>query len=125
MKALYELFFFLISYVIVAVVERAQVSPGQFVSVIQVATVEQREKRVAVVVEDAEVKQELIKKRVTAVPQVVREIEDDWFILLDLPIRQPTYVPPGITDFLSPVEYSICHLFWLNCLMALLHSLCH
>ncbi|KAG7242152.1 hypothetical protein INR49_024198, partial [Caranx melampygus] len=78
----------------VAVVERAQVSPGEFVSVIQVATMERSEKRVAVTVEDAEVKKELSEKRVAAVPQAVKEIEDDWFVLLDLAIRETSYVPP-------------------------------
>ncbi|XP_022617645.1 uncharacterized protein LOC111234028 isoform X1 [Seriola dumerili] len=78
----------------VAVVERVQVSPEEFVSVIQVATTEQREKRVEVVVEDAEIKQKLSEKREVALPQAVREIEDDWFMLLDRPIREPSFVPP-------------------------------
>ncbi|XP_056237233.1 titin-like isoform X5 [Seriola aureovittata] len=78
----------------VAVVERVQVSPEEFVSVIQVATTEQREKKVEVVVEDAEIKQRLSEKREVALPQAVREIEDDWFMLLDRPVREPSFVPP-------------------------------
>ncbi|XP_018543577.2 uncharacterized protein LOC108890900 isoform X12 [Lates calcarifer] len=78
----------------VAVVERAQVSPEERISVIEVATIEQREKRVEFVVEDREIKQELIEKPVVAPPQAVREIEDDWFVLLDVPVREPSFVPP-------------------------------
>ncbi|XP_029360050.1 titin homolog isoform X2 [Echeneis naucrates] len=78
----------------VAFSERAQVSPEEFVPPIQVGSIEQREKRLEVVVEDKEMKQELVEKRVLALPQAVREVEDDWFVLLDLPIREPAFVPP-------------------------------
>jgi len=76
------------------------VLPEEFVSVVQVATIERREKRVEVVVEDTEIKQEQSEKREVALPQAVKEIEDDWFVLFDLPIREPSFVPPGIANFL-------------------------
>ncbi|XP_039973220.1 uncharacterized protein LOC120783904 isoform X3 [Xiphias gladius] len=78
----------------VAVVERVQVSPEEHVSLTEVATIEQREERVEVVVEDAEIKQELSEKQVEALPQALKEIEDDWFMLLDVTIREPSFVPP-------------------------------
>ncbi|XP_071325089.1 uncharacterized protein [Trachinotus anak] len=78
----------------VAVVKSVQVLPEEFVSVVQVATIERREKRVEVVVEDTEIKQEQSEKREVALPQAVKEIEDDWFVLFDLPIREPSFVPP-------------------------------
>lgn len=89
-----------ISFVAVAVVERVQVSPEEHVSLTEVATIEQREERVEVVVEDAEIKQELSEKQVEALPQALKEIEDDWFMLLDVTIREPSFVPPGMANFL-------------------------
>ncbi|XP_044063520.1 uncharacterized protein LOC122881404 isoform X14 [Siniperca chuatsi] len=78
----------------VAVAERVEVSPEECVSPVEVTTVEQRERRVEVVVEDTEIKEVLSEKQVVALPQAVREIEDDWFVLLDVPTRKPLFVPP-------------------------------
>ncbi|XP_040901230.1 uncharacterized protein LOC121186532 isoform X15 [Toxotes jaculatrix] len=69
----------------VAVVERAQVSPEKRVSLIKVAAIEQWETRVQVGV--------LGEKRVEAPPRAVKEIEDDWFVLMDVPMREPSFVP--------------------------------
>ncbi|XP_070690933.1 uncharacterized protein [Pempheris klunzingeri] len=73
----------------VAVARRVEVSPEEHVSQVEIAAVER--KRAEVVVEDAEV---LSVKPVVALPQAVREIEDDWFVLLDVPSREPSFVPP-------------------------------
>ncbi|XP_041798225.1 uncharacterized protein LOC121610272 isoform X2 [Chelmon rostratus] len=71
-----------------------EVSPEERVSQVEMTTVERREKRMEFVVEDTEMKQELREKHVVAVPQAVREIDDDWFVLLDAPTREPSFVPP-------------------------------
>ncbi|KAI3360936.1 hypothetical protein L3Q82_013144, partial [Scortum barcoo] len=78
----------------VAVAERVEVSPEERVSVVEVTAIEQREKRVEAVVEDTEIKRVPSEKQVVALPQAVREIEDDWFVLLDVPTREPSFVPP-------------------------------
>lgn len=87
-----------ISFVLVAVAQRVEVSPEERVSLVEITTVVRREKRVEVVVQDTEIKQVLSEKQVAALPQAVREIEDDWYVLLDVPTREPSYVPPGIVD---------------------------
>ncbi|XP_039662865.1 titin-like isoform X7 [Perca fluviatilis] len=83
----------------VAVAERVKVSPEEHVFLVEITTIEQREKRVEILAEDREIKV-LSEKQVIALPQAVREIEDDWFVLLDVPTREPSYVPP-----VTMVEY--------------------
>ncbi|XP_076016727.1 uncharacterized protein LOC143008737 isoform X3 [Genypterus blacodes] len=80
----------------VAVVERVQVSPEVRFSKVEVASVEQSEMRLEILVEDAEVKQELIPMRVKVPPQPAREREDDWFILFDFRPREAAFVPPVV-----------------------------
>lgn len=63
---------------------------------------EQGEKRVEVL--------EIIKMQ-SVTTQGVREIEDDWFVLLDVPIRAPSYVPPGIADDPS-FSFTLRLFFW-------------
>nr|XP_033496144.1 uncharacterized protein LOC117265653 isoform X2 [Epinephelus lanceolatus] len=77
----------------VAAAERVEVSPEERVSVVEITTIEQREERVKVVV-DTKKDQVLDVKQVVALPPAVREIEDDWFVLQDVPTREPSYVPP-------------------------------
>lgn len=74
-------------------------SPEERVSLVEMTTVERREKRAVFVMGDIEMKQVPSEKRAVALPQAVREIEDDWFVLLDVPTREPSYVPPGIVNF--------------------------
>ncbi|XP_042281134.1 titin-like isoform X2 [Thunnus maccoyii] len=76
----------------VAVAEHVEVSPEEPVSVVAITAVEQREKIVEDVVEEREVKQK--QEQVIALPKAVKEIEDDWFVLLDAPTREPSFVPP-------------------------------
>lgn len=76
-------------------------SPEERVSLVEITAVDRREKRVEVVVEDTDIKRVLSEKQVVALPQAVREIEDDWFVLLDVPTREPSFVPPGIVEFPS------------------------
>ncbi len=89
------------SLVLVAVAEHVEVPPEERASLVEITAVEQREKRVEVVVEDTEIKQVLIEKQVIALPQAVREIEDDWFVLLDVPTRRPAFVPAGTVAYPS------------------------
>ncbi|XP_053287728.1 uncharacterized protein LOC128448899 isoform X3 [Pleuronectes platessa] len=77
----------------VAVLQRVEVSPEECVSLVEITTIEQRETRVEVVVEDAQIKQEPSETGIVARPQAVKEIEDDWFILLNVPIREAAFVP--------------------------------
>lgn len=70
--------------------------PEERVSPVEMTTVERREKRVEAVVEDAEMKQVLREKQVVVLPQAEREIEDDWYVLPDVPTRKSSFVPPGI-----------------------------
>ncbi|XP_026226577.1 uncharacterized protein LOC113169408 isoform X3 [Anabas testudineus] len=72
----------------VPVVERVEVSAEERVSVVEMTAVEQREKRVEVVMKDTEIKQELSDKQVVTPPQAVKDIGDDWFVLLD--VRDPS-----------------------------------
>lgn len=50
-------------------------------------------------VEGADAKQMLPEREGVALLQDVKEREDDWFVLLDVPIRQPSFVAPGRADF--------------------------
>ncbi|KAM9722957.1 uncharacterized protein ACNS7B_018509 isoform 3-T5 [Menidia menidia] len=61
-----------------------EVTPGG-VSVTEVTVVEQREKRAEVLLEDTEIKQMPVER------------EDDWFVLLDVAVREPSYAPPAST----------------------------
>lgn len=63
-------------------------SAEERVSVVEMTAVEQREKRVEVVMKDTEIKQELSDKQVVTPPQAVKDIGDDWFVLLD--VRDPS-----------------------------------
>ncbi|XP_028436501.1 titin-like isoform X5 [Perca flavescens] len=83
----------------VAVAERVKVSPEERVSLVERTTIERREKRVEIMAEDREIKV-LSETQVVALPQAVREIEDDWLVMLDVPTRDPSYVPP-----VTMVEY--------------------
>lgn len=70
--------------------------PEELVSLVEMTTVEWRERRVEAVVEDADMKQVLREKQVVVLPQGEREREDHWFVLLDVPTRKSSFVPPGI-----------------------------
>lgn len=50
-------------------------------------------------VEGADAKQMLPEREGVPLLQDVKEREDDWFVLLDVPIRQPSFVAPGRADF--------------------------
>ncbi|XP_034731199.1 uncharacterized protein LOC117946871 isoform X6 [Etheostoma cragini] len=88
-----------ISYVPpVAVAEHVKVSPEDHVSLVEITAIVQREKRVEIIAEDTDIK--VLGEKQVALPQAVREIEDDWFVLLDVPTREPSCVPP-----VTMVEY--------------------
>ncbi|XP_062254580.1 uncharacterized protein LOC133964485 isoform X4 [Platichthys flesus] len=77
----------------VTVLQRVEVSPEERASLVEITTTEQMETRVEVVVEDAQIKQEPCETGIVARPQAVKAIEDDWFILLNVPIREAAFVP--------------------------------
>lgn len=63
--------------------------------------------------EEAERKLPVIRKEqevvATVLPPYERDIEDDWFLLLDVPTRKLSFAPPG-TDFISRVYFVCCFL---------------
>ncbi|XP_062322680.1 titin-like isoform X3 [Osmerus eperlanus] len=59
----------------------------------EVNIIERREARREVVPEEREIPQEQARPQMIH-PQPVREMEDDWFVLLDVIPREPSYVPP-------------------------------
>lgn len=63
-----------------------------------------------IVIEDVKIKQELSEKQVVAPSQASKAIEDDWFVLLDASIREPSFIPSGTNKF----TIDICHLKQLN-----------
>lgn len=72
-------------------------SPEERVALVKITTIERSEKKVVV----EEIKQVLGEKQVVALPQAVREVEDDWFVLLDVAARETSYYHiPGMVDFL-------------------------
>lgn len=81
-------------------------------SLVKVRTVEQREERLESVVEEAERKLWPQERQEVVLLPSERNVDDDWLVLLDVPIREASYVPPGI--------YAHCRLFlcrsWLECL---------
>lgn len=85
---------FTISVLPVAVPQ--QVFSEERVSLAESASIELREEGADVAVGETEVKEVLRETQVVFVPQAERQIEDDWFVLLDVPPREPSFVPPGI-----------------------------
>lgn len=74
-------------------------SPEERVSLVETTTIERIEKRVEVVVATTEKEKDLSEKQEVVLPQAVREIDDDWFVLLDVAARESSFVPPGIVRF--------------------------
>lgn len=97
---------FTISLLPVAVPQ--QVFSEERVSLVESATIELREESADV--GETEV---LRETQVVFVPQAERQIEDDWFVLLDVPPREPSFVPPGIE---SSSPYTYFHHLWRKCL---------
>lgn len=109
-------FFFSICFVLVAVEQRVvKAPPKEAVSVVEAMTTEQREKKVEVVVEDTEVKQIVSEKQAVSLVPGVREIDDDWFVLLDVARREPSFVPPGILVSKTKTKFFFMSL-WFKCL---------
>ncbi|XP_039885469.1 uncharacterized protein LOC120732150 isoform X7 [Simochromis diagramma] len=75
--------------------ERIAAHPEERVSLIEVTALEQRERRFDILVEGADAKQMLPEREGVALLQDVKEREDDWCVLLDVPIRQPSFVAPA------------------------------
>lgn len=95
--------------------EYVQVYPEESISTV---TETIRESRKEVVVEEIVVQKEEKKlpKQIIPVQQKislpVREIDDDWFLLLDVVPRETAYVPPGtrrlLMSFVTP-SYKFSH----------------
>lgn len=73
-----------------------KVLPDECLSLVDMKTAEQAEKRVEAVVEDTSIKQVLRQQQAVVLPQAEREIED---VLLDVPMREMPFVPSGIDPF--------------------------
>ena len=72
-------------------------SPEERVALVKITAIERSEKKVVV----EEIKQVFAEKQVVALPPAVREVEDDWFVLLDVAARETSYYHiPGMVDFL-------------------------
>ncbi|CAI5662646.1 unnamed protein product [Oreochromis niloticus] len=71
--------------------ERIAAPPEERASMIEVTALEQRERRVDILVEGADAKQTLPEREGVG----GKEREDGWFVLLDVPIRQPSFVAPA------------------------------
>jgi hypothetical protein len=63
-------------------------------SMVKVMTVVQREETRVTVVEEMEVQED--QSRLEQKPSQ-REMEDDWFVLLDIVPREPSVIPSGIS----------------------------
>ncbi|XP_019728385.1 uncharacterized protein LOC109517586 isoform X7 [Hippocampus comes] len=56
--------------------------------------VEMRDDPVDVLIKETEIKEDLSQNEVTMLSPSFREIDDDWFLLLDVPTRELQFVPP-------------------------------
>lgn len=84
------IFNFLLSNFPVAASQSAEEPLVYSVSVVEMKTTEQEEKRIEAVINSTELEQ------VFSLPQTERGIEDVWFVLLDVPNRESLFVPPGM-----------------------------
>lgn len=73
-----------------------QVFSKERISLVESTTIELKEGIADVAVGETEVKEVLRETQVVFAPQAERQIEDDWFVLLDVSPREPSFVPPGI-----------------------------
>lgn len=86
-------------FVSASVEERIPVYPEESVSsVVELTTVEQREERRVTVMEEERRQEEVILP-----PQPSREMDDDWFVQLDVVPRETSYIPPG-----TPYNSRLC-----------------
>lgn len=70
-------------------------------------------KRVPVIEEPAPKQREEIMEFVGKVTEIQQmpSVEDDWFVLLALPLREPSFVPSGTPDFLLVILSGCFFLF--------------
>ncbi|XP_071025921.1 uncharacterized protein [Oncorhynchus clarkii lewisi] len=82
-----------------SVEERIPVYPEESVSsVVELTTVEQREERRVTVIQEERRQEEVILP-----PQPSREMDDDWFVQLDVVPRETSYIPPVAPAEPTPV----------------------
>ncbi|XP_036821735.1 uncharacterized protein LOC110506699 isoform X12 [Oncorhynchus mykiss] len=87
-------------FVSASVEERIPVYPEESVSsVVELTTVEQREERRVTVMEEERRQEEVILP-----PQPSREMDDDWFVQLDVVPRETSYIPPVAPAEPTPVS---------------------
>lgn len=95
---------FLISNFPVAVSQSAEEPLFDSVSVVKMKTTKQEEKRTEAVIDSTKLEQVLF------LPQTEREIEDVWFVLLDVPNRESLFVPSGMALLvITGVFYNVWH----------------
>ncbi|TNN78450.1 Protein 4.1 [Liparis tanakae] len=78
----------------VAVAERAEVSPEELLSLVRITADEEGEHRGEIMAAGTEIQHVPSEEQVVAPPPAAGERDDDWFVLLDVPTREPSYVPP-------------------------------
>lgn len=78
------------SFIVAFLVKQAQVSP--VVSVTDITAFEQRSMGLDV---KSNILTQEWRESTEPTPVAVREIEDDWFLLLDVVPRELSHVPPG------------------------------
>ncbi|XP_062421474.1 uncharacterized protein LOC119198074 isoform X3 [Pungitius pungitius] len=83
----------------VAAAERVDVSPEERVPVVTLTVDQEGEDTVGIEAADAEMEGVLSEGQAAALPVGVRDRDDDWFVLLDPPAREPTYVPPVMAEY--------------------------
>ncbi|XP_042174718.1 uncharacterized protein LOC112225339 isoform X6 [Oncorhynchus tshawytscha] len=87
-------------FVSASVEERIPVYPEESVSsVVELTTVEQREERRVTVMQEERHQEEVILP-----PQPSREMDDDWFVQLDVVPRETSYIPPVAPAEPTPVS---------------------
>nr|XP_023996154.1 uncharacterized protein LOC112073002 [Salvelinus alpinus]XP_023996155.1 uncharacterized protein LOC112073002 [Salvelinus alpinus] len=86
-----------------SVEERIPVYPEESVSsVVELTTVEQREERRVTVMEEKQ--EERRQEEVLLPPQPSREMDEDWFVQLDVVPRETSYIPPVAPAEPTPVS---------------------
>uniref|UniRef100_UPI001EAE9A93 LOW QUALITY PROTEIN: titin-like n=1 Tax=Oncorhynchus gorbuscha TaxID=8017 RepID=UPI001EAE9A93 len=86
-----------------SVEERIPVYPEESVSsVVELTTVEQREERRVTVMQEERRQEEVLLP-----PQPSREMDDDWFVQLDVVPRETSYIPPVAPAEPTPVSQDV------------------
>lgn len=87
---LFDWYYFSFLFIPDAVSQGTEVPVGDSACMVNVKTTDWKEKAIEAAIGDTKLDQVLF------LPQTEREIEDVWFVLLDVPNREELFVPPGM-----------------------------